>query len=143
MFRQICTNRRNCTAFELFCRFVGPALCACVLINLGMGARAQESNSSDLNSFDQQSNSSAPNASASNAADLTRFDPLNARGWVIPHPSVADTLVGDAGGVRSALADAGIGFCGISSNIFEYDLTQANLGKPISVNGQGGTWNVA
>ena len=51
--------------------------------------------------------------------------------------------MGDAGGVRSTLADAGFGFWGASTNIFEYDLTQANLGKPIAVNGQGGTWNVA
>ena len=82
-------------------------------------------------------------AASTNPADLTRFDALNERGWVIPHPPVADTLLDDVGGVRSALADAEIGFYGISSNIFEYDLTQANLGKPIAVNGQGGTWNTA
>ena len=74
---------------------------------------------------------------------MTRFDPLNARGWVVPHPSIADSLVGDAGGVRSTLADAGFGFWGASTNIFEYDLSQANLGKPNSINGQGGTWNTA
>ena len=77
----------------------------------------------------------------SDPADLTRFDALNERGWNIPHPSVADTLVGDAGGVRSTLADAGIGFYGfLGPDIFEYDLTQSNRGKPRTVNGQVLTW---
>jgi porin len=88
-------------------------------------------------------NAATPNPATPNPVDLTRFDVLNERGWVIPHPSVADTIVDDLGGVRSALADVGIGFFGISSNLFEYDLTQANLGKPLTVNGQVGTWNNA
>ena len=46
--------------------------------------------------------------------------------------------------MRSTLADAGIGFFGFSApNIFQYDLTQSNAGKPLAVNGQVGTWNVA
>lgn len=87
-------------------------------------------------------------ASAQDAApsptDLTRFDVLSQKGWIIPHPSVADTLVGDAGGVRSTLADAGFGYYGfLGPNLFIYDLTQANSGKPRAVNGQVGTWSNA
>lgn len=80
--------------------------------------------------------------SASDAAALTRFDALSQKGWNIPHPSVADTIVGDAGGVRSTLADAGVGFYGfLGPNLFLYDLTQANAGKPRVLNGQVGTWS--
>src|SRR5262249_17249153 len=108
---------------ELCCRLFGAVLLACILINPGMVACAQEA--------------------GSNAADLTRFDVLNERGWNFPHPSVADTLLGDVGGFRSALADVGVRFYGLSVNLFEYDLTQSNRGKPLTVNGQVGTWNDA
>ena len=82
--------------------------------------------------------------STTDAGDLHRFDILNERGFAIPHPSVADTLFGDTGGVRSTLADNGFGFYAVfAPNVFEYDLTQANAGKPLAVNGQVGTWNIA
>ena len=108
---------------ELCCKLAGAALLVWILINPGRIAYGRESDS--------------------NAADLTRFDALNQRGWNIPHPSVADTLLDDVGGMRSTLADAGVGVYGISINLFEYDLTQSNRGKPRAVNGQVGTWNEA
>lgn len=82
--------------------------------------------------------------SASSGADLTRFDVLNERGWNIPHPSVADTLLDDVGGMRSTLADAGIGVFGLSApNLYVTDLSRSNTGKPRAVNGQVATWSEA
>lgn len=110
--------------FVLFYRVLSGVLFAFALSSLGVVACAQDS--------------------TSDVSDLRHFDALNERGWAIQFPSIADTILGDTGGIRSTLADAGIGFIGFSSpNVFEYDLTQSNAGKPLAVNGQVGTWNAA
>lgn len=38
------------------------------------------------------------------------------KGWNIPFPSFADSVIGDAGGIRSRLAEYGLGFYAISLN---------------------------
>jgi len=68
-----------------------------------------------------------------------RFDALTEKGWAVPFPSTADTLLRDLGGVRSALADAGIGFLGLSLNSFTYDVLGRNRGGPQSYNGHKAT----
>jgi porin len=53
-----------------------------------------------------------------------RFDALAMKGWERPLPKSGDTLIGDKGGVRDALADAGIGFIGFASTAFQYNTLQ-------------------
>jgi porin len=57
-----------------------------------------------------------------------RFDTLAMKGWERPLPKSADTLLGDKGGVRDALADIGIGFIGFGSNAIQYNFLQNDHG---------------
>lgn len=54
------------------------------------------------------------------------FDGLGLRGWDTPFPPASDSLIGDAGGIRTKLADYGIGFLGYSLNSFSYNLRGDN-----------------
>lgn len=60
---------------------------------------------------------------ANGAAERERLNELNKRygvkGWNIPFPSYADSLLGDGGGWRSALASAGLGLQVYNLAIFE------------------------
>jgi porin len=67
-------------------------------------------------------------SSAASSASYQRFDTLAMKGWERPLPKSADTLLGDKGGVRDALADIGIGFIGFGSNAIQYDFLQNNHG---------------
>lgn len=67
-----------------------------------------------------------------------RFDDLSLKGWAIPYPKVADTILGDKLGVRDALADIGIGISPINTANFQYDFLQNDRGYqgPQLYNGQ-------
>lgn len=56
------------------------------------------------------------------AGGFARFDALRHKGWITPFPKIEDTIVGDVGGIRSALADVGIGFLGLSKTTLSYNL---------------------
>ncbi|WP_081074236.1 carbohydrate porin [Burkholderia diffusa] len=47
---------------------------------------------------------------AQDATSAARFDAYGVKGWNFPFPSAADSLIQDAGGFRSALAEYGFGF---------------------------------
>lgn len=53
-----------------------------------------------------------------------RFDDLSIKGFDIPFPKTADTMIRDIGGVRSALADIGVSFLGYNMASFQYDIAQ-------------------
>jgi len=57
-----------------------------------------------------------------------RFDALSEKGWAIPFPHVGDTIVGDAGGMRSKLADNGIGIFALSLNNFSANMLSGDHG---------------
>jgi porin len=60
------------------------------------------------------------------------------QGWERSLPKSEDTILGDKLGIRSALADAGIGFIVFSTNSFQYNLLQNDAGHrgPQVYNGQ-------
>lgn len=55
-----------------------------------------------------------------------RFDALGVKGWDSPFPTVSDSLIGDKWGLRSKLAEYGIGFMGYSINSMTYNLRHDN-----------------
>jgi porin len=77
-----------------------------------------------------QSNSDAPSTTAAlptasqvpEADRYARLEALGLKGWITPFPRVSDTILRDAGGLRSTLADAGIGFLVVSKNTGVYNL---------------------
>ena len=88
------------------------------------------------------STSALPDASAVPAADrFKRLDDLSLKGWDIPYPKVADTILADHGGVRDALADIGIGISPINTFNLQYDILQNDRGYrgPQLYNGQNVT----
>lgn len=68
-----------------------------------------------------------------------KFDALSEKGWGIPFPRIGDTVLQDAGGFRSALANAGFGFLALSLNSFGYNLLGGQRGGPQYFNGQKAT----
>ncbi|WP_143046733.1 hypothetical protein [Bradyrhizobium erythrophlei] len=78
-------------------------------------ASASISQAADLNEI--KGSSKSPEKSVND-----RLAELNAtlgyRGWNVPFPAFNDTLTQDAGGIRSALAEYGIGFIGYGSPRF-------------------------
>lgn len=73
--------------------------------------------------------SSVPNVYAT-------FDRLREQGTLVKVPSTKDTLLHDAGGLRSALAEHGIGVMLISLNNAAYDLSSPVPASPQRYNGQ-------
>lgn len=67
-------------------------------------------------------------SSIASTGPYQRFDALAMKGWERPLPKSADTLLGDKGGVRDALADIGIGFIGYASNAIQYNFLQNDHG---------------
>lgn len=83
--------------------------------------------------------SALPEESATPAPDrFKRFDDLSLKGWAIPYPKVADTILADKFGIRDALADIGIGISPINTANFQYDFLQNDRGYegPQLYNGQ-------
>lgn len=70
-----------------------------------------------------------------------RFDDLSLKGWIMPFPKVADSVLQDAGGVRSALADAGVGIFALSTNRFVYNVAKDGISGRKVYNGQEPTYN--
>ncbi|MGU7773514.1 carbohydrate porin [Burkholderia sp. MR1-5-21] len=54
------------------------------------------------------------------------FDQLGVKGWATPFPLASDSLIGDAGGIRTKLADNGLYFLGYSLNGMAYNLRGDN-----------------
>jgi porin len=70
-----------------------------------------------------------PDASTSPPLDrFKRFDDLSLKGWDIPYPKVADSILADHYGIRDALADIGIGISPINTINFQYDFLQNDHG---------------
>jgi porin len=67
-----------------------------------------------------------------------RYDKLAMRGWERSLPKSRDTVISDKFGIRSALADAGIGLTVFGSNAVQYDTLQNNYRQdgPQRYNGQ-------
>lgn len=72
-------------------------------------------------------------------AKFKYFDSLGEKGWIVSRPSTAESVIADTGGVRSALAEYGIGFLGLGSYSFFVDTLQQQ-GKPQFYNGQEPTF---
>lgn len=68
------------------------------------------------------------------------FETLGEKGWDIPRPTTAESVIADAGGIRSLLARYGIGFLGQGSYTFAVD-TLHQQGGPQSYNGERPTFN--
>ncbi|MCJ2128265.1 carbohydrate porin [Methylobacterium sp. E-045] len=85
----------------------------------------------------------AKTASGTGADDETAkfkyFDSLGEKGWIVPRPSTAESVIADTGGVRSALAEYGIGFLGLGSYSFFVDTLQQSGGRQV-YNGQQPTF---
>lgn len=83
-----------------------------------------------------------PDSSRTPAADrFKRLDALALKGWDIPYPKVADSILADHYGIRDALADLGIGISPINTINFQYDFLQNDRGYrgPQLYNGQNVT----
>lgn len=66
-----------------------------------------------------------------------KFDMLNPGDWEMPFPSTGDTVIGDAGGIRSALAEHGFGVRVWAMNGIQYNLKDAPMaGMPLGPDGQ-------
>lgn len=84
----------------------------------------------------------APAAADSESAKFKQLNKLVLKGWVTAVPTFDDTVTGDIGGWRSALADAGFGFSIYSLNLGVYDMARAGKGLagPQLYNGQKFTY---
>lgn len=84
----------------------------------------------------------AATASTTESAKFKELNKLVLKGWVTVIPTFDDTITRDAGGWRSALADAGFGLALYSLNLGVYDFAQAGKGirGPQLYNGQKPTY---
>lgn len=71
--------------------------------------------------------------------DFTYIDTLGHKGWATPFPKMSDTILRDAGGIRSSLADIGVGFLGLSKNTFLYNVRDYD--GPATYNGKKPTYS--
>lgn len=83
----------------------------------------------------------ATTAPSAGATPFARFDRLKEQGNLIGVPPIADTVLADAGGFRSRLADRDLGFMLISLNSAAYDLHAPPRTQPQRYNGQRPTGN--
>jgi porin len=74
-----------------------------------------------------------------NGVDFSYINTLGHKGWATPFPKMSDTVLRDAGGVRSALADLGIGFLGLSKNTVLYNVRDYD--GPAKYNGKNPTYS--
>ena len=111
----------NRTVFALFCL---------PLVLLPGAARASDTpTGSEAATAIPASSAALPAKPVEASADKFKsFDALNLKGWDIPYPSTQDTILGDKGGFRTSLADAGFGFSGYIASGFQYDLLQNDRG---------------
>jgi porin len=82
---------------------------------------------------------SSPADPALAADHFARLDELRHKGWITPFPKIEDTIIADAGGIRSTLADAGFGFLGLSKTTLTYNLRGDRSNG--SYNGKNLTYN--
>ena len=85
----------------------------------------------------QPSSASAlPDQTAAPAPSVfQRYDDLSLKGWDIPFPKIADTTIGDKGGIRSKLADLGIGFLGFNTTTCRIPTSATTDGNSTTVSG--------
>ena len=76
---------------------------------------------------------------ASGDTDWDYINTLGRKGWATPFPKMSDTALRDVGGVRSALADVGIGFLGLSKNTVQYNVRDYD--GPAKYNGKNPTYS--
>ncbi len=83
---------------------------------------------------------SAKPADAGTGGDTFKyFDTLGEKGWIVPRPGTAESVIADTGGIRSALAEYGIGFLGLGSYSFFGDTLHQTPGTQY-YNGQKPTF---
>lgn len=78
----------------------------------------------------------APSTAGNTPSIYATFDRLREQGTLVKVPSTKDTVLRDAGGFRSALAEHGIGVMLISLNSAAYDLSSPVPASPQRYNGQ-------
>jgi porin len=78
----------------------------------------------------------APAQPQSDSSPFAQLDRLREQGTLVRVPSIRDTVLADAGGFRSALAERGIGVMLISLNNAAYDLSSPVQAGPQRYNGQ-------
>jgi porin len=78
-------------------------------------------------------------SSDADTTDWTYINGLGHKGWATPFPKMSDTVFRDMGGVRSALADVGIGFLGLSKNTVMYNVLDYD--GPAKYNGKHPTYS--
>jgi porin len=113
-------------------RFLLCLLCAAAALLAAKPALAD--GTGDTPAADTTSEVDVVPATPSNS--YARFDDLEEKGWAIPFPGTEDTIVGDTGGVRTALADSGFSFLGLSINQFQFNTLGGQHGGPQLFNGQ-------
>lgn len=106
-------------------------------------ARAQASDTKSAFAPAVAATQAAKTASGADADDekakFKYFDSLGEKGWIISRPSTAESVIADTGGIRSALAEYGIGFLGLGSYSFFVDTLQRTDGVQF-YNGQQPTF---
>lgn len=100
---------------------LAPAIAATQAANTGSGADA------------------AGTPDAAEQAKFKYLDSLGEKGWIVPRPSTAESVIADTGGIRSALAQYGIGFLGLGSYSFFGDTLRQTGGVQV-YNGQQPTF---
>jgi porin len=101
-------------------------LTACLAIGACGTAQAQSDPDTPPTQLPAAPPSPAPTADTLKFKEL---DTLVLKGWATKVPTFEDTVDGDAGGWRSALASAGFGFTAWSLNLGVYDMAQAGRGQ--------------
>ncbi len=81
----------------------------------------------------------SPTANQPTPPDYKRFDPYRIKGVNIPLPGPADTITGEAFGLRDKLASLGIGWFGFSTSFFADNLLRH--GHPLNNNRANQVYN--
>ncbi|MDR6397523.1 carbohydrate porin [Herbaspirillum seropedicae] len=144
----------NIDVFEGPCTSVPKRLClkqcfATLVVSLALATVSpfvfaqQEQNPVNANGQDPaaQEAAAAPGMDPTTAKLLQLSEKYGEKGWYMPFPSFADTVIGDAGGIRTAMDKAGWSFFGISiSNVGWNTLNNSIKGAPQTYNGEKPTF---
>lgn len=102
------------------------------IVGLTTNVKAEDLNDTTIVRLAQASEPAAvavapPTTSQVAPLDYTRFNPYRIRGANIPLPGPADTIEGNAFGLRDALASLGIGWFGYSTSFFADNILRHGL----------------
>ncbi|MNM66510.1 Carbohydrate-selective porin, OprB family [compost metagenome] len=114
-------------------RWLQALSAACMSFPIGLASAANDRNEEPASSTATQP---APSTAGNTPSIYATFDRLREQGTLVKVPSTKDTLLRDAGGFRSTLAERGIGVMLISLNSAAYDLSSPVPASPQRYNGQ-------